>query len=166
MTKSELADLVRFAYAAFNKDLLPSEEKVVFAAWWQLLNDLPEKETRKELTTLCTLQKYMPNAGALRRQYFKTRKNNPPPTTQQMWGYLQDLIRSKHSGVPLKLPKEISEHECVQNTMNELGTSAYSMNTNGDRNFVLEAYGRHVEAWERAAFALTVVERNDSNDET
>ena len=57
MNKSELADLVRFAYAAFNKDLLPSEEKVIFSTWWSLLNDLPEKETRKELTTLCTLQK-------------------------------------------------------------------------------------------------------------
>ena len=166
MNKSELADLVRFAYAAFNKDLLPSEEKVIFSTWWSRLNDLPEKETRKELTTLCTLQKYMPTAGALRRQYFKTRKNNPPPTTQQMWGYLQDLIRSKHSGVPLKLPKEISEHECVQNTMSELGASAYSMNTNGDRQFVLEAYQRHVEAWDTAAFSVTVVERNDSDDET
>ena len=166
MNKSELADLVRFAYAAFNKDLLPSEEKVIFSTWWSLLNDLPEKETRKELTTLCTLQKYMPTAGALRRQYFKTRKNNPPPTTQQMWGYLQEHIRSKHSGVPLKLPKEISEHECVQNTMSELGASAYSMNTNGDRQFVLEAYQRHVEAWETAAFSVTVVERNDPDDET
>ena len=166
MNKSELADLVRFAYAAFNKDLLPSEEKVIFSTWWSLLNDLPEKETRKELTTLCTLQKYMPTAGALRRQYFKTRKNDQPPSSQQMWGYLQDLIRSKHSGVPLKLPKEISEHECVQNTMNELGTSAYSMNTNGDRNFVIEAYKRHVEAWETTAFSLTVVESETKNDET
>ena len=166
MNKSELADLVRFAYAAFNKDLLPSEEKVIFSTWWSLLNDLPEKETRKELTTLCTLQKYMPTAGALRRQYFKTRKNDQPPSSQQMWGYLQDLIRSKHRGVPLKLPKEISEHECVQNTMSELGASAYSMNTNGDRQFVLEAYQRHVEAWETAAFSVTVVERNDPDDET
>ena len=166
MTKSELAELVRFAYAAFNRDLLPSEEKQIFAAWWALLQDLPEEETRKELTTLCTLQKYMPNAGAIRRAYFKARKNNQPPSTQQMWGYLQDLIRSKHSGVPLKLPKEISAHECVRNTMSELGASAYAMHTNGDRQFVLEAYQRHVEAWETAAFSVTVVERNDSNDET
>ena len=166
MTKSELAGLVRFVYAAFNRDLLPSEEKQIFASWWALLQDLPEEETRKELTTLCTLQKYMPNAGAVRRAYFKTRINDQPPSSQQMWGYLQDLIRSKHSGVPLKLPKEISEHECVQNTMNELGTSAYSMNTNGDRNFVIEAYKRHVEAWETTAFSLTVVESETKNDET
>ena len=166
MTKSELAGLVRFVYAAFNRDLLPSEEKQIFASWWALLQDLPEEETRKELTTLCTLQKYMPNAGAVRRAYFKTRKNDQPPSSQQMWGYLQDLIRSKHSGVPLKLPKEISEHECVQNTMSELGASAYSMNTNGERQFVLEAYQRHVEAWETAAFSVTVVERNDPDDET
>ena len=166
MTKSELAGLVRFVYAAFNRDLLPSEEKQIFASWWALLQDLPEEETRKALTTLCTLQKYMPNAGAVRRAYFKTRKNDQPPSSQQMWGYLQDLIRSKHSGVPLKLPKEISEHECVQNTMNELGTSAYSMNTNGDRNFVIEAYKRHVEAWETTAFSLTVVESETKNDET
>ncbi len=166
MIKAELADLVRFVYAAFNRDLLPSEEKVIFAAWWALLQDLPEEETRKELTTLCTLQKFMPTPGALRRQYFKTRKESPPPTSQQMWGYLQDLIRSKHSGVPLKLPKEISEHECVQSTMSELGTSAYSMNTNGDRNFVLEAYQRHVDSWKESAFGMTVVERNASDDET
>jgi hypothetical protein len=166
VTKAELAQLVRLVYASFNRDLLPSEEKVIFAAWWALLQDLPEKETRKELTTLCTLQKYMPNPGALRRQYFKTRIKNPPPTSQQMWSYLQDLIRSKHSGVPLKLPKEISEHECVQNTMSELGASAYSMNTNGDRQFVLEAYQRHVESWQETAFSVTVVERNDSDDET
>ena len=50
--------------------------------------------------------------------------------------------------------------------MNELGTSAYSMNTNGDRNFVIEAYKRHVEAWETTAFSLTVVESETKNDET
>ena len=166
MKKEELADLVRFVYAAFNKDLLPSEEKVVFSTWWQLLQDLPEKETRKELTTLCTLQKYMPTPGGLRRQYFNTRKINPPPTPQQMWGYLQDVIRSKHSGVTLNHPKEIAEHECVQKTITELGAAAFTMNTNGDRNFVLEAYQRHVDSWKEAAFGMTVVERNDSDDET
>lgn len=164
MTKSELAGLVRFAYRAFNRDLLPSEEKHIFAAWWALLQDLPEEETRKELTTLCTLQKYMPNPGGIRRQYFYTRKINPPPTSQQMWGYLQDVIKSKHSGVPLKHPKKTAEHPCVQNTIEELGAAAFTMNTNGDRNFVLEAYARHVEQWD--ALALTVVERNDSHDET
>jgi hypothetical protein len=164
MTKSELASLGRFAYRAFNKDLLPSEEKHIFAAWWHLLKDLPYEETRKELTTLCTLQKYMPNPGGLRRAYFNTRKINPPPTPQQMWGYLQDVIRSKHSGVQHKHPKEIAEHECVKSTIEELGTAAFTMNTNGDRNFVLEAYARHVWTWD--SLALTVVERNDSDDET
>ena len=163
MNKQELSTLVRFAYRAFNKDLLPSEEKGLYAAWWHLLKDLPYEETRKELTTLCTLQKYMPNPGGLRRQYFNTRKVNPPPTPQQMWGYLQDVIRSKHSGVTLNHPKEIAEHECVQKTIAELGAAAFTMNTNGDRNFVLEAYTRHVREWD--SLALTVVERNDSDDE-
>lgn len=163
MKKYDVASLVRFAYRAFNKDLLPSEEKGIFMTWWELLKDLPEEETRKELTTLCTLQKYMPTPGGLRRQYFLTRKINPPPTPQQMWGYLQDVIRSKHSGVALNHPKEIAEHECVQKTITELGAAAFTMNTNGDRNFVLEAYARHVRAWD--SFALTVVERNPSDDE-
>ena len=164
MRKGDLAKLVRFAYRAFNKDLLPSEEKGIFSAWWELLKDLPYEETRKELTTLCTLQKYMPNPGGLRRAYFNTRKINPPPTPQQMWGYLQDVIKSKHSGVQLKHPKGIAEHECVKNTIEELGAAAFTMNTNGDRNFVLEAYARHVLAWD--SLALTVVERNDPDDET
>ena len=81
-----------------------------------------------------------------------------------MWGYLQDVIRSKHSGVQHKHPKEIAEHECVKSTIEELGTAAFTMNTNGDRNFVLEAYARHVWTWD--SLALTVVERNDSDDET
>ena len=164
MRKHDVASLVRFAYRAFNKDLLPSEEKGIFVTWWELLKDLPEEETRKELTTLCTLQKYMPTPGGLRRAYFNTRKINPPPTPQQMWGYLQDVIRSKHSGVPLNHPKEIAEHECVKSTIEELGAAAFTMNTNGDRNFVLEAYTRHVRTWD--SLALTVVERNPSNDET
>ena len=83
MKKHDVASLVRFAYRAFNKDLLPSEEKGIFMTWWELLKDLPEEESRKELTTLCTLQKYRPTPGGSSAAVLFNPKNKPaanPPT--------------------------------------------------------------------------------------
>jgi hypothetical protein len=164
MIKGELSSLTRFMYAAFNKDLLPSEEKTVFKAWYVLLGDLPYKETHQVASTLCTLQKYMPTPGGIRRAYAKTHHQSPPPTPQQMWGYLQEVIGASAKGIRSNAIHEVAEHPCVQATITELGAAAFTMNTNGDRNFVLEAYQRHTEA--HLSLPLTVVERNVSNDET
>lgn len=172
MTKSELAQLVRFVYAAFNKDLLPSEEKHIFAVWYELLQELPFEKVHEETRTLCTLQKYMPTVGAIKVASIRALQKSPPPTTQQFWGYLQELIRSRGSGtfmvaqdsamVPGGLT-EIGAHECVRDTINELGGTAYSMNTNGDRTFVLEAYERRVGAY--LLKRPTVEERNAESDQ-
>ncbi len=164
MKRAELSQLTRFMYAAFNKDLLPSEEKTVFKAWYTLLQDLPYEETHQVAATLCTQQKFMPTPGGIRRAYIKAHHEYPPPTPQQMWGYLQDIIGASAKGVRPDRTSEIAEHPCVRKTLQELGAAAYTMNTNGDRNFVLEAYQRHVQA--HLDLPLTVVERNPSDDET
>ena len=172
VTKSELADLVRFVYSAFNKDLLPSEEKRIFATWFELLQELPFEKTFEETRTLCTLQKYMPTVGAVKIASIRALQKNPPPTTQQFWGYLQELIRSRGSGTfmvahdsatVLDGLTDIGAHECVRDTINELGGTAYTMNTNGDRTFVLEAYERRVGAY--LLKRPTVVERNAESDQ-
>ena len=178
MTKSELAQLVRFVYAAFNKDLLPSEEKHIFGVWYELFQDLLYFEVKRVTTTLCTLQKYMPTAGAIKVASIKAIQENPPPTSQQMWAYLQELIRAKNSGVvdrssamALDGLAKIGAHQCVRETIDELGGTAYTMNTNGDRTFVLDAYERRVGAYLlrettlETALRSTVVERNAESDQ-
>jgi len=174
VTKSELAQLVRFVYAAFNKDLLPSEEKHIFAVWYELFQDLPYFEVKRVTTTLCTLQKYMPTAGAIKVASIKAIQENPPPTSQQMWAYLQELIRAKNSGVvdrssamALDGLAKIGAHQCVRETIDELGGTAYTMNTNGDRTFVLDAYERRVGAYllRETVKRPTVVERNAESDQ-
>lgn len=164
MERELLPGLVRFVYAAFNKDLLPSEEKVIFGAWFALLHDLPYKDTHAVAAVLCTQQKYMPNPGMIRRAYSKAHQEYPPPTPQQMWGFLQDIIGASAKGVRSTKNPGVAEHPCVRKTLAELGAAGFMMNTNGDRNFVLEAYSRHVQAY--LDLPLTVVERNVSNDET
>ena len=164
MKRAELSSLTRFAYAAFNKDLLPSEEKTIFKAWYALLHDLPYEETHQIAATLCTQQKFMPTPGGIRRAYIKAHHESPPPTPQQMWGYLQAVIGASAKGVRYDRGREIAEHPCVRKTLEELGAAAFMMNTNGDRNFVLEAYSRHVRA--HLDLPVAVAERNVSNDET
>tara|TARA_Y100001951_G_scaffold61752_1_gene49264 strand:+ start:3257 stop:3751 length:495 start_codon:yes stop_codon:yes gene_type:complete len=164
MKRAELSQLTRFVYATFNKDLLPSEEKTIFRAWYALLHDLPYEETYHSAAVLCTQQKFMPTPGGIRRAYVKAHHESPPPTPQQMWGYLQEIIGASAKGVRAERNSEIAEHLCVRKTLEELGAAAFTMNTNGDRNFVLEAYSRHVQAY--LDLPLTVVERNPSNDET
>ena len=164
MKRAELSQLTRFVYATFNKDLLPSEEKTIFRAWYALLHDLPYEETYHSAAVLCTQQKFMPTPGGIRRAYVKAHHESPPPTPQQMWGYLQEIIGASAKGVRAERNSEIAEHPCVRKTLEELGAAAFTMNTNGDRNFVLEAYSRHVQAY--LDLPLTVVERNPSNDET
>lgn len=164
MIKGELSSLTRFVYAAFNRDLLPSEEKTVFKAWFVLLHDLPYEDTHAVAAVLCTQQKFMPTPGGIRRAYAKAHQESPPPTSQQMWGYLQEIIGASAKGVRSERNSEVAEHPCVRKTLAELGAAAFTMNTNGDRNFVLEAYQRQVQAY--LDLPLTVVERNVSNDET
>ena len=81
-----------------------------------------------------------------------------------MWGYLQAVIGASAKGVRYDRGREIAEHPCVRKTLEELGAAAFMMNTNGDRNFVLEAYSRHVRA--HLDLPVAVAERNVSNDET
>jgi hypothetical protein len=162
--KDELAELTRFMYSTFNKDLLPSEQRAIFAAWYVILGDLPYKETHRIAATLCTQEKYMPTPGGIRRGYSKAHHQSPPPTPQQMWGYLQEVIGASAKGIRSNAVPKVAEHPCVQATITELGAAAFTMNTNGDRNFVLEAYARHAEAY--LDLPLTVAERNVSNDET
>lgn len=166
MTKDELQDFVRRAYASYNKDLLPSEEVVVFKAWWELLMDLPATLCNAEFTIICTLDRFLLPPGQIRRRIlsrnpsFSATSEGPPPEPTAMWSFLQDMIRAKNTGAAVR-KTETGTHPCIQSLLTELGPQAFGMTTNGDRQFVTEAYGRHVRAWE--SFAFTVVERNENS---
>jgi hypothetical protein len=153
VTKEELEDLVRFAYALWNKELFEADRRDVCRAWWALLKDLPAEDVRNEIAQLSLVEKFLPNPGAIRRAYKNARMKNPPPTPQQFWGYLQGVIKNQNSGTHQIVG---DQHPVVMAALKELGAVAFTLTTNGDREYALEAYERCLKEWLRNE--LTVVE--------
>lgn len=155
MTKEELEDLVRFSFALWNKELFEADRRDICRAWYEVLKDLPAEDVRREITQLSLVEKFLPNPGAIRRAYKKARMENPPPTPQQFWAHIQTLIKNQNSGthqiVGNRHPVEVS-------ALAELGAVAFTLSTNGDREYALDVYDRHLKEW--LVKELTVVESN------
>ena len=147
MTKTELESLVREAYAMWSKDLFETDRPHVCRAWWALLQDMPYEETRKILANICLVEKFLPTPGAIRIAYEKTRIKNPPPTPHEFWAHLQTLIKNQNSGTHQTNPTKISEHEITKNTLQELGATALTLTTNGDREYALACFNNHYKKW-------------------
>ena len=147
MNKQELEEIVRETYGIYNKDLFEVDRPHICRGWYSVLQDLPANDVRKTIQKISTREKFLPSAGAIRNAHLETRIKNPPPTPQQFWGYVQTVNKNIATGTRTESPKEIAEHPCVAATFHELGTAMLSMATNGDRNFVLEAYNRHVATY-------------------
>lgn len=155
MTKEELEDLVKFAYALWNKELFEVDKKNVCRAWWEVLKDLPHENVRTEIAHLSMVEKFLPSPGAIRKAYKIARMKNPPPTPQEFWATLQGVIQNRNSGTHQILG---DQHPVVVAALNELGAVAFTLTTNGDREYALDAYERNLKEWLRKE--LTVVESN------
>lgn len=141
MNKPECEEIVRMLHALYNQTLYKGDEKTVFSSWFALFEDLEHEETRQAVIDCTAEEKYMPNAGAIRRQVKKGRLENTPPTTHQFWGYIQAVIKARNTGTVQNLRKETAEHPVVIKTIEDIGAEVvFGLHTNGDRTWVLEAY--------------------------
>jgi len=152
VTKEELEDIVKLSYAMWNKELFEVDRKDICRAWWALLKDLPAEDIRTEIAQLATVEKFLPSPGGIRRAYKISRMKNPPPTSQQFWGFLQGVIKNQNSGTHQIVG---NQHPAVMATLQELGATAFTLTTNGDREYALEAYESHAKEWLRKE--ITVV---------
>lgn len=121
MTKEELADLVRYTYTAYNKEIPHHQEKTIYTTWWTLIGHYPQTSIHDTITELAT-QTFMPTPGQIKKTYLNNNHPNPPPTPAETWNYLQQLIQNLNTGVhqpqtPTKTPNEneaIKPHKNTQ----------------------------------------------------
>ena len=152
MTKDELKELVLQAYATYNQQLLIVDQKMVFKAWYNLLHDLEYEDAQRAFIRLATHEKFMPRPGDVRRATINAQTKTPPFLDgYSAWGIFQQVLREVHSGAQTERPPF---DEALKNTLKELGESAYSMHTNGDRDVFVRVYEKNVEALERDKYAI------------
>lgn len=136
MTKVELEDFVREVFASFNQTLYESDREVILRAWWGLLQDLEIASVRDRFIQMAVVLKSMPTPGAVRRAVVEESLETTPPSPQQAWAALRkmsdDVNRGTHQVMDI--------HEVFQNAIKVLGDIAFTLSTNGDREYFMNVY--------------------------
>lgn len=137
MTKVELEDFVREVYASFNQTFYEVEREYILRAWWNLLKDLEIKDTRAKFLQMAVVAKVMPTPGAIRRSVVECSLESVPPTPQEAWAMLQRMIQDVNQGTHTS---RSNVHSVVSETIKTLGTGAFSLSTNRDRDYFIAVY--------------------------
>lgn len=141
MTKNELVELVEFVYALWNQQPPATGQKVMYDAWWQMMQDLPADTAKQAAMNLSSLDAFMPRPGTLRRHTLNLTGVAQPPTPIEAWNQARRLAESLVNGT--FQPADL--HPAVQQTLNKTGTQ---LSTNGDREQFIHTYKTTLEQWE------------------
>jgi hypothetical protein len=151
MNKAELQQLVDQVYATYNQQLYEVDKKNVYRAWYDLLNDLEYEETINAFLELAVYETFMPKPGQLRRTVIDARTGEPPhPDPYSAWGIFVGAQKDAHFGTQTNVPKPIA----LQKTLERLGSSAYDMHTNGDREVFIKTYTAVVEEMQKQKYKI------------
>jgi hypothetical protein len=159
MTKKELETLVRYIYATFNVQLMKVDEKTVLRAWWNMLDDLEYDVAADAFTNLAIYADFLPRPGEVRRAAIDLMVGEdmyPEPATA--WGILQAMRKATEGGQFY----EGERPEPLMQTIEMLGSSAFDMHTNGDRETFVRVYSKVIEKAQQKKYhkrnKLTVVD--------
>lgn len=142
MTKFELQNLVKYIYATFNVQLLKAEEKPVFRAWYNMLSDLDYDVACDAFTNIAIYSDFMPRPGEVRRRAIDmTMGEDSFPEPATAWGILQAMRKATEGGQFY----EGERPEPLMQTIELLGSSAFDMHTNGDRETFVRVYSKVIE---------------------
>jgi len=138
MTKEELVAIVDRIHASWNQQINPTQQKIVYDAWWRILHDLNHDDIQKTIDTLVIQDGYMPRPGAVRKQTINTIHGWKPPTPIEAWQQFRIMADSAHTG---SYTGNENIHPLVKQTVKELGgTNSYNLHTNGDRQQFIDMY--------------------------
>lgn len=153
MTKEELVEIVDRIHASWNQQINPNNQKVLYEAWWRILQDLPKNEVDHAIDQLVIKDGYMPRPGAVRKQTLNNHHGWKPPTHIEAWQQFRTMAEAAHTG---SYTGNENIHELVKMTVAELGgTTAYNLHTNGDRQQFLDMYQTIVDRFEDAIHSLS-----------
>jgi len=151
MTKEELMGLVQQVYATYDKQLLDVDKKMVYRAWYDLLNDLEYEEAINAFLELAVYETYMPKPGQLRRAVIDTQTGTTPHLDgYSAWGIFMTAQKDANFGTQTNMPKP----EALQKTLEKLGSAAYEMHTNGDREVFVRVYNDVVNELQKQKYKI------------
>jgi len=147
MTRDEVAAIIIRVYNCWN-ERLPSVDRryrELLDAWESVLKDLTNEEALEAATALIAMDgDRMPRPATLRRWAMKDRVG-APPTAWEAWNQLRTLSEGTMSGHVT----HTEVHDVLRATIASLGgAQAYSLNTNGDRQWFVQAYTSEMSKWE------------------
>lgn len=151
MTKVELEDFVREVYATFNQTFYEAEREYVLRAWWNLLRDLDVNGVRAKFLTMAVVAKVMPTPGAIRRAVVESSLESVPPTPQEAWAQLQKMIQDVNQGTH---GTQGNVHSVVSDTIRTLGSGAFSLSTNRDRDYFIAVYNDKLATFFADAYSV------------
>jgi len=139
MNKQELEDFVRQMYGQYNKDLFETDRPHIMRGWHNQLEDTTLQEAQTQLRHIANTEKFMPNAGTIRKKVLEARTQNPPPTPLQIWVYITTLQKNTQQGT--QTPNTpTANHPCTQQLIQDLGPTLWNLKTNQDRDFTIDHY--------------------------
>lgn len=141
MTKVELEELVREVYASFNQTFYETDREYILKAWWNLLRDLDVEQVRKRFIRMAVVAKFMPTPGMIRRAVVEGNLDVIPPSPQEAWAQLQRMIQGMNSGTHTS---SVELHPVLGTTIQTLGSTAFGLSTNGDREFFMSIYSERL----------------------
>lgn len=141
MTKVELEELVREVYASFNQAFYETDRDYILRAWWNLLRDLDIQQVRERFIRMAVVAKFMPTPGMIRRSVVEGNLEVIPPSAQEAWAQLQRLIQGMNQGTHATSDEM---HPVLVNTINKLGSIAFGLSTNGDREYFMGIYSERL----------------------
>lgn len=161
MTKVQLERLVRTIYATYNTHLNTKDETIIFRAWWQILSDLEYKYVWAAFNKMAVYSDFIPRPGQLRREAIDLIDGGGRHLDgASAWGVLQAMRKSTEGGQVY----QGNRPEALVLVLEQLGSSAFDMHTNGDRETFIRVYSKVVETLEQTRYTrgdtLTVVDED------
>lgn len=154
MTKTELEDFVKEVYATYNQTLFEKDRPLILKAWWALLRDLDVEVVRAEFLNMSVIYtRSMPTPGAVRRSVLDAGVVDGPPSAEEAWILVQELMRGVNQGT---FVVGAVQHVTVAETLRRLGDVAYGLVTNGDREFFMNVYNSQLDLYKRELYRVVV----------
>lgn len=161
MKRRELVAIVDQVFATYNSPL-PQEEaklKILYSAWFDMLQDLDFDETKLSFLQLAINASYMPRPGDLRRATINRRTNTQSFDEPLVaWGKWMTICREVNSG---QAPS-IDMDPALRTAILQLGDVAMGMHTNSDRDAFVRTYDRVVADLDKDRY-LIVTQLNEAN---
>lgn len=155
MTRNDVAAIIIHVFNAWNNQVPQVEKryKELLSTWEQILGDLTVEEVNGAVRSLIALDRAnMPRPGTIRREALSKRLDAPPPSWEA-WVKLRELGEGVNSGNQT-IQSVGDVHEVLRKTIIRLGGSqAFTLSTNGDRQFFIEAFSQEASRWEEENYS-------------